>query len=110
LCRDFGLAATGGTFGQRTHARSLIQRRNQTDPALKRRGFVTGDPPAHYGAMWGRVRLRAGAAVAAWRDTYSHDTWRTGRPVVRPADFPIREIAKGVALARRKKTLCPFAA
>lgn len=35
-------------------------------PALKRRGFVTGGPPAHYGAMWKRVRLRAGAAVAAW--------------------------------------------
>jgi|APEBP8051073178_1049388.scaffolds.fasta_scaffold12430_3 hypothetical protein len=29
-------------------------------PALTHRGFVTGGPPAHYSATWGRVRLRAG--------------------------------------------------
>ena len=42
--------------------------------------------------MWGRVRLRAGAAAAAFHL------------------IVMKEIAKGVALARRKKTLCPFAA
>lgn len=29
-------------------------------PALTHRGFVTGGPPAHYSATWGRVRLQAG--------------------------------------------------
>lgn len=57
-----------------------------------RRGIVTGGPPALYGAMWKRVRLRAGAAAAA-----SHL-------------IVTKKIAKGVALARRKKTLRPFAA
>ena len=61
-------------------------------PALTHRGFVTGGPPALYGAMWKRVRLRAGAAAAA---SYLIAT---------------KKIAKGVALARRKKTLRPFAA
>lgn len=59
-------------------------------PTLKRRGIVTGGPPALYSAMWKRVRLRAGAAAAA-----SHLR---------------KKVAKGVALARRKKTLRPFAA
>lgn len=57
-----------------------------------RRGFVTSGPPAHYGAIWGRVRLRAGAAAAAFHLVV------------------MKEIAKGAALARRKKTLWPFAA
>lgn len=57
-----------------------------------RRDIVTGGPPALYSAMWKRVRLRAGAAAAA---SHLIDTGR---------------IAKGAALARRKKTLRPFAA
>jgi len=64
----------------------------QIDPALKRPGFVTSGPPALYSAMWKRVRLRAGAAAAAYH------------LIVR------KEIFKGAALARRKKTLRPFAA
>ncbi|PJT19245.1 hypothetical protein CN884_20875 [Ochrobactrum sp. 30A/1000/2015] len=59
-------------------------------PTLKRRGIITGGPPALYSAMWKRVRPRAGAAAAA-----SHLR---------------KKVAKGVALARRKKTLRPFAA
>lgn len=39
----------------------------RSGPGAKRRDFVTNGPPALYGAIQGRVRLRAGAAVAASR-------------------------------------------
>ncbi len=57
-----------------------------------RRDIVTGGPTALYSAMWKPVRLRAGTAAAAFHLIVT------------------KKIAKGVALARRKKTLRPFAA
>ena len=75
-----------------TYAIPLLNDKRSAVPALSRRGFVTGGPPALYSAMWKRVRLRAGTAAAA-----SHL-------------IVTKKVAKGVALARRKKTLRPFAA
>jgi len=48
----------------------------RSGPGALRRDFVTNGPPAHYGAIGERVRLRAGAACAAiylptWCKLYS---------------------------------------
>lgn len=39
-------------------------RLSESGPGTMRRGNITGDPPALYGATWERVRLRAGAIAS----------------------------------------------